>query len=512
MSCRGTLASMAGKKRKHRGTSPDTTKERDPGAVAVRSELGGYRLLRTIGRGEHSVAYLASGDDGQVVVKAYADDVDAARIDNEVACLTAVASSHVVSVIDVSCAPDRPVCIVLERLSGPTLADWLRDRILLDTGEVVTAAVSVVRGIRAVHAAGWAHGNVAAASIRFDESGCPVLLGFGSVTPVTPARVAEDWDRCATIMDAIVTRAETVEAHEVEGVRVAMDRLRVEGAAEGAIVDEVERALFALGPPAPLTMGTGARAMTARSYNDTALSGGAVVHDETAQRSREDLPQHPRDTTDERAERGRRAAGRAIGTLAAAMEHGVARMISGRLRRLLSGRRRPVLIGAGGAVALTLVALLALPSTQAGHAEAPTPALTAPEAGHARSSSIPSPRHPMSTATPPTDSQAAEPEDDPVHAAFRLLRSRGSCLEEGDDGCLSDVDQADSPLFAADRALIAGGQRGQAAPELDQLSLTETIGDAAVVSVAPAGETTKPASILLIRTEAGWRLRALFES
>lgn len=512
MLIRGTLAFMAGKRRRHRGTSPETTMERDHATAAVWSELGGYRLLRTVGRGEHCVAYLASGDGGQVVLKAYADDVDPARMANEVACLSAVDSPHVVGVIDVSHAPDRPVCLVLERLSGRTLSDWLRDRPLLDTGEVVTAAVSVLRGIRAVHAAGWVHGNVAATSIRFDENGCPVLLGFGSVAHATPAGVAADWHRCATIVDGILARAETIEVDEAEGVRRAIGRLRIEGVAEGGAVNDVERVLFALGPPAPLSMGPLAVALTARPKGPDAADAPSVPHRDETSRTRTPGDEQPGRPL------GARVTGvesipvrhRVAAILASAMEHGVMPAVSRWLRRLLAGRRRPVLIGAGGAVALTLVALLALPSTPAGHAEAPTTGPTVRTTRETRSS-VPSPARSAPPTRQATDQRPADA-DDPVHAAFRLLQARHTCLERGDDGCLADVDQADSPLFAADRAVIAGGQKGQEAPELDRLTLTETIGDAAVVSVAPAGETTKPASVLLIKTEAGWRLRALFES
>ncbi|GAB3798120.1 hypothetical protein GCM10028798_10170 [Humibacter antri] len=485
--------------------------ERDH-AAAVWSELGGYRLLRTIGRGEHCVAYLASGDSGQVVVKAYADDTEAARVANEVACLSGAASPHVVAVVDVSSAPDRPMCIVLERLSGRTLSDWLRDRTFLDTGEVVTAAVSVLRGIRAVHQAGWAHGNLAASSIRFDESGCPVLLGFGSAIPATPAEMTADWERCVTVLDAILSRAETIDPDEMERVRIPMGRLHAEGAAEAAAVDEAERALFALGPPAPLTMGTSSHPTTARSRGPHSAEAtlGTPVGDAAPQTrtGREGLSQLTRGVPDE-VPKTTAMARRVIGMLAHAMEHGVMAAVSGRLRRLLSGRSRPVLIGSCGAVTLTIVALLALPSTSAGHAEAPRSTPPA-RATTGAPSPVPSPVHPMSIPTNPGTLPTGD--DDPVHAAFHLLQSRRSCLENGDNGCLTAVDQADSPLFAADRALIAGGQMGRPVPELDQLSLTETMGDVAVVSVAPTDETTKPASALLIKTEAGWRLRALFES
>jgi hypothetical protein len=101
---------------------------------------------------------------------------------------------------------------------------------------------------------------------------------------------------------------------------------------------------------------------------------------------------------------------------------------------------------------------------------------------------------------------------DPVHAAHGLLERRRDCLAHRNPECLAAVDQPGSPLLAADIELAAAGASLATAPALSRLSLSEALGDAAIVAIAPSDETTKPASVLVIRTEAGWRLRALFEN
>jgi tRNA A-37 threonylcarbamoyl transferase component Bud32 len=482
--------------------------ERDAAAVPVWNALGGYRLLRTIGRGSDGVAYLATGDGAQVVVKAYDDGVDRDRIANEIGALCAVDSPHVVAVIDVSMTQREPVALVLERLSSRTLADWLRERTVLDTGEVVTAAVSVVRAVRAVHECGFVHGRVSGARIRFDDAGCPVLLGFGGARAATHAGLADDWERCVAIVESIVARAETIEPDEASQVLAVVRRLRepVESG-EAAVADAVESALFGLGPPAPLLM-AGERHAAPVDPPSTALAlepmfAGTETGETTTAQGSSGTSHHRRD--------GLLAGFTAVA--AGAMEHGVGAVIAGRVRGVVSGRRRTVVVGVSIAAGLTMVALLTMPSAPAGHAEGPSPSTTPRAAAErdagGRSTSttagtaIPATVRPATTATP-------DPED-PVHAAFRLLRDRRSCLEHGDGGCLVAIDQADSPLFAADSALLSARRGTTVSPELSQLSLTETVGDAVVISIA-ASETTKPASVLVIKTEAGWRLRALFEN
>ena len=210
------------------------------------------------------------------------------------------------------------------------------------------------------------------------------------------------------------------------------------------------------------------------------------------------------------------------------MEHGVGAQVAQRVRGLVSGRRRAVAVGIAAAAVLTVVALMATPSAPAGHAEATAPATPTitRESGDAR------PTGPITSppSTPAPRGSATSGAEDPVSAAFRLLKARSECLADRDAACLTAVEQAGSPLLTADGALIVAGGKLAPAPDSSRLSLAETIGDAALIAVAPetnttdgattgdAGansrspETTKPASVLLIKTEAGWRLRALYES
>ena len=110
--------------------------------------------------------------------------------------------------------------------------------------------------------------------------------------------------------------------------------------------------------------------------------------------------------------------------------------------------------------------------------------------------------------------------DDPVAAAALLLAAREGCLRDLSLLCLEDVDQSGSAALEADRALvrdaIAGGELPASAlalPGSGEPRLVERLGASAIVELpgeegaaAESGET-RPASLLLVQGEAGWRIR-----
>ncbi len=77
--------------------------------------------------------------------------------------------------------------------------------------------------------------------------------------------------------------------------------------------------------------------------------------------------------------------------------------------------------------------------------------------------------------------------------------------------CLDGVVQQDSAAAAADRTLVRDIQDGREVPapwrvRRDQLAVDERLGDTAIVSLGDAADD-KPASLLLMKSEAGWRIR-----
>jgi hypothetical protein len=112
---------------------------------------------------------------------------------------------------------------------------------------------------------------------------------------------------------------------------------------------------------------------------------------------------------------------------------------------------------------------------------------------------------------------ASDPElrgDDPIAAAAVLLAVRDECLRSASLLCLDGVVQPGSSAEATDRAavsIIQGGGEPPTPIAAPRLELVERLGDSALVSLGRAeaggaGETG-PASLLLMKGEAGWRIR-----
>ncbi|HWD62114.1 MAG TPA: protein kinase [Humibacter sp.] len=466
-------------------------------APTVWQSLGGYRLLRTIGAGSRSVVYLAAEPAGEVAVKAMDASVDDEAFGGEAGCLASVASPHVVRLLDVSVVPDRPRCLLLERLPGPSLATLLRERATIEVGEAVTLAVSVIRGVHAVHAAGWAHGALSLAKVRLDASGRPVLLGFGDAVRSTAAGVQSDWIGAADAVDSVFDRIDLADPQRLARCREAVRSIASAVADEVSAVGTAQRELFALSPAAPISM----------KHNSAVVSGEHRTDLRPVTAGRE-----PGAREKQVLDSGRSAGRLALATLSL-MENGVTATVTTRLQRFARARRRPLMLAIGAAAVITLGALLLLPPGGS--------------ASHAATNAVPAAESESPAATPtrttePTKTTDSAEDDaanddadetDPVKAAARLLALRSEYLSMADAEMLADIEQAGSPILAADTALVSAGRHSIPAPSASQLSLAETLGDAAVIAVAPGtGDKTKPASALLIRTDAGWRLRALFEN
>ena len=125
----------------------------------------------------------------------------------------------------------------------------------------------------------------------------------------------------------------------------------------------------------------------------------------------------------------------------------------------------------------------------------------------------PAAEHPPldSAATPEAEDTFVEPSavtgDDPLAALDALLNRRLDCFRDLSLLCLDDVDEQGSAALDADRATLDALVDDGAQPsEVDAHAATvvERLGDSVLIGLAPDSE---PASILLLKGEAGWRIR-----
>ncbi len=122
--------------------------------------LGGYHLGRLIGRGAMGEVYEAAGPRGTVAIKllsqaSLGNPNHVLRFMRELRTAAGIESPHVVQVLEVG---EQPVpFLVMERLEGQTLAELLRGKRGLSSGDIVEMVRQVGSGITAAKTAGIVH-------------------------------------------------------------------------------------------------------------------------------------------------------------------------------------------------------------------------------------------------------------------------------------------------------------------------------------------------------------------
>lgn len=423
-------------------------------------DLAGYRVLRSAGRGDRARLLLGFDEGRTVVLKITPADDDCAAV--EIDALDRAAGDHVVRLDDVA-ADETETVLVLERLPNGTLAELLEGRSGLDAGEAVTILAPIAATIDRIHTLGVAHGRLSLGAVCFRDDGAPTLTGFGGAElfpAETPEVVRE------TVRGVLADRASLAAIAEVVLGRVigtgAESARRLAASAAHATPGDLADRLFGLATATPVRFGADDEVAAVRvgelqepvQLDDT--PGGALPTWLTAV-----LPEWLR-------ERLAEPTARLVGIWSA-----------------WEPRRRRLVLGAfvGGVTLLAAVTLVPA-SPVASSVGRPTPT-------------------PSVSSTPET----WLPED-PVEAIAVLLEHRDRCLRDLSLLCLDEVVQVDSAAYAEDAALIRGVQAGGEYPDGEILDgkpvLVERLGDAALLDLPPG---SSPASVLLMRTENGWRIR-----
>ena len=453
--------------------------------VSIES-LGGYRLVRKLGEGPRAEVFLAhpQRDDADAVpaaIKLTRAGVSDRSVLTESSALSRAAGPHVVELLDAAPGPDGIPALVLQRLPGGSLARVLRERSHLSSGEVITILAPIALAVARLHDAGVAHGAIRAEAVLFDADGAPVLACFGKATLVEPALPPARREH-EPALGADIRAVAALACQVLTGVTGAHELVRwiessVEVGADGWLHHLAAR-LFDLGDAEAVAFGDG---RVGRSHEVPArLAAGTPV-----------VPLHDPST----AGSPWLALPGWLDALVPPAIAEVALRTAGRVRSSLTTVRRPVWIAAAGVAVALLVAVAMVPSDDGG--AVPTPA-SAP----ATNSAVPVESGPVMG-------------DDPVLALVALLETRERCIRDLSVLCLDDVAQPDSAALAADQELVRALQDGaEAGPSLTitaaQVTLAERLGDSAILNLADAGESA-PASVLLMKGEAGWRIRGYLE-
>lgn len=167
-----------------------------------------YELQRELGRGGMGVVWEARDTrlNRQVAIKellfrnamdpeTQAQWVQRAR--REAQAIARIGHEHVVSVHDVI-ESDGQVWIVMEQVNPRSLADLLRDHERLPVGDTARIGLQVLRGLRAVHAAGVLHRDVKPHNVLFRKDARAVLMDFGIATFEGAAQVTRRHETVGT--------------------------------------------------------------------------------------------------------------------------------------------------------------------------------------------------------------------------------------------------------------------------------------------------------------------------
>jgi hypothetical protein len=431
-------------------------------------------------------------------VKIFDPAVPGEDVDAEIEALSRCGHPHTVRLLDVASAPDGRPCLILERLAGGSLSRLVSDRERIGPGEAVTILAPLLAAVEAMHASGVVHGGLRLSSVHFRSSGAPVLLGFGTASLIAPGQSV-----AALALDPLVGRD-----REALGALARAVLARVPGEQAALLLESLPEGsgaidpalLFEFADPAPVRLGT-----APPDGQPPVLTARAVAARPVPQARAGPVRRRSARTGPWSLERAR------------AWSADQARQV------------RPRFWVLGAAVAASVVAaLLVVPQSDtpgsavgssAGSGNSATPGDSASPAN----SATPTDSVPPGNSAPPAD--AALPDDpvlsdDPVAAPGALLAERERCLRDLSVLCLDGVLQNGSAAMERDAAIIRSIQEGGEVPHdaviaVGTLALVERLGDSALVSLGAPGDAapgagpgdSKPASSLVMRGEAGWRIR-----
>jgi hypothetical protein len=485
------------------------------------------------------------------LVKVFHPDTSAASIDVELAALSARAP-HVVRLLDVaSIETGEPPCLVLEKLPGPALSSYLDDTPTLSAGQAVTILAPLCAALQTLHDAGVTHGAIHVRRIVFDDRGAPALTGFGRgrlrespdarraakrpdarSRETSPGRSAEESWRGAVlddqrhllaIVDDVLCRVGSARARRSCDID-ALSR-EIGAGPSRSFLTQLETVLFELAPPEAVSATGQAQSVGApesahsprRMHPGEAIAGDPKACDPDAYDWSAATPVPPTEPAENRLIGVLRVLGASstMLELSSSVIDTVARFWGrrphdrapsstelGAGRKNPRGRigRRPLVVGLTCAVVATTGLLLALPSpgdsarAGAGAADPSTaPIGDAPSGVASSAPALPA----------PTDESPALLGDDPAEALRALSRVNDACT------ATSDVQACRGTVFQGDYLESATVLDAPMLIDAADAVVTGSWGGSALVS---ALLNDQPASFLLLKGEAGWRVRDVFLS
>ncbi len=455
-------------------------------------------------------------------------------IDRELAVHDAIRTStgalreHAISADDLVTLPDGRLALLVEQVGGPSLDALLAERRgALALGEAVTLLAPIVQALEAAHAAGVVGLAPTVRSVRLGSSGAPIIVRVQDALAGPPLP-----ERFRALEPAYAADAAMLERFGAAVAAAVPERDRpglLAALRAPALGRPLTPALFDLAAPQPVRTVS----LDDTDAHDAALESGALEQRSASSTSRSAAPLSAPGEGDHAAgvlgaEPGvvggplpRWCASiidtlRVIGlpeSLVESVQSVAERLRVPRGNGGSSLRPRFMLAGAGGGLALVTAVLLASGAAEESEATAPEPVATtrpALDPGAAPGGAM------GAAAQAGAESDAPEslvhPETDEWQALVGTLVDRWlSCrasqsADEDGAGCGARATHSGS---AAERLIVVDDPRHAVLERWSALRgdavVVERMGGAVLVDLVAGGTTT--ASLLVVRSEAGWRIR-----
>jgi hypothetical protein len=418
-----------------------------------------------------------------------------------VAALASTSHDHLLDPVDVTTGPGGELVVVTPGPRRERLDAWVRRRGTITAGEAVTLSLPVLAAVAHLARVDTVLTSVGLGDVELDERGAPVLVG-GVVEDETPV----PGDPVAS-RGALTAARSYVEAVARETAADDRGRLLVHGgvALADADLDELVERVHDLARPvalptvAPATSGAEEAevvwqpppAVPARS------AWAAVLPESELVDSLADWWASARTVPFRERLRTVRPRFWALGALVAAS------LVVGVV--VLPDDAGPVGVAPESGPESWPVADAPPGEDASAVPDAARP--SAPPSSHGEpggASGRPGATEPTSPAR--SDAEAAVRGDDVVAATTVLLEARRECLREPSTSCFAAVDQAGSPAARDDvRVLDDPSVTAELVLPVHVESEVQRLGESVVLACRTADD--EPASVLVVRTEAGWRLR-----
>ena len=434
----------------------------------VTSSLGPYELAP----GSSS----PPGPDG--AVEGTAPDGGRVVLRRSTPALVAAASSsphpHLLRPVDLLVDDEGELVVVCDEPGGERLDVWARRRGTMTAGEAVTVLLPVLAAVAHLARRGTVLAGIGLEDVVLDARGASVLVGGRIVPHAAPS-------------PETVTAAAGAFVEAVARELPPRERERLRGGGGGAVtsLEELVERVHDLAPPVALPT-----VVPSADVAETGVVWSPPPEDRATSWWTSVLPESA-----------------LLDGLADWWEAVSDVPVVDRLRSV-----RPRSWVLGGLVVVSLViGWAALPRDAGSHsprigtpprdvASSAEPVVTAsdPVADDPEPDGVP--------VTPLSPEEAAVQGDDAVGAAAVLLRARITCVREPSTSCLTAVDQTGSPVAAVDAGVMADPSSAAALvlPTTVESEL-QRLGETVLLDCRTADD--EPASVLVVRTEAGWRLR-----